>query len=118
ASRRAATAKTPAYLYYFERAIPWPEHPQYGAFHTGEVPYVFANLALLGRPWTAVDRTLAETASSYWGRFATTGNPNGPGLPPWPAFMPKTPELMVLGAAPKARTMPDAAARTFFEIAA
>ena len=118
ASRRAATAKTPAYLYYFERAIPWPEHPQYGAFHTGEVPYVFANLGLLGRPWTAVDRSLADRASSYWVRFAATGNPNGPGLPPWPAFMPKTPEIMVLGAAPKARTMPDAAARTFFEIAA
>ena len=52
---RGATAKTPSYLYYFERAIPWPEHPEFGAFHTGEVPYVFNNLALLNRPWEAAD---------------------------------------------------------------
>ena len=118
ASERAATAKTPAFLYYFDRAIPWPEHPEYGAFHTGEVPYVFANLALLKRPWTAVDRRLADVMSWSWVRFATNGNPNALGLPSWPAFMPKTPEIMVLGAAPRARTLPDAAARTFFEIAA
>lgn len=115
ASQRAATAKTPAYLYYFERAIPWPEHPQFGAFHTGEVPYVFANLALLNRPWTAVDRALAETASSYWVRFATAGNPNGPRLPVWPAYTPSSPSVMVLGDTPKARMLPDDRARRFFE---
>src|SRR6185503_4746789 len=73
ASERAATARTPAFLYYFDRAIPWPEHPEYGAFHTAEVPYVFANLARLKRPWTAVDRRVADVMSSYWVRFATNG---------------------------------------------
>ena len=117
ASQRAATAKTPAFLYYFEHAIPWPEHPQYGAFHTGEVPYVFGNLALLERPWTAVDRTLAETASSYWVRFATAGDPNGPRLPAWPAYTPSSPSVMVLGDTPTARVLPDGRARRFFEAA-
>jgi para-nitrobenzyl esterase len=117
AAQRAVTARTPAYLYYFDRAIPWPEHPQYGAFHTGEVPYVFGNLLRLKRPWTAVDRTLADVVSSYWVRFATTGNPNGPRLPSWPAFTPQAPEVLVLGGAPKARTMPDDRTRRFFELA-
>ena len=115
AAARAATSKTPAYLYYFDRAIPWPDHPQYGAFHTAEVPYVFANLARLKRPWTDVDRRLADAMSSYWVRFATSGNPNGPGIPRWPAFSAAAPQVMVLGAATGPRTMPDAAARTFFE---
>jgi para-nitrobenzyl esterase len=118
AAARAATAKTPAFLYYFDRAIPWPEHPEYGAFHTGEVPYVFANLALLRRPWTVVDRHVADMVSSYWVRFATTGNPNGPRLPQWPAFTPADPKVMLLGAAAGPRTMPGAAERRFFERAA
>jgi para-nitrobenzyl esterase len=78
---------------------------------------VFANLARLKRPWAAVDRRLADVMSSYWVRFATSGNPNGPGLPAWPAFAPASPKVMVLGEASGARTMPDAPARHFFEIA-
>jgi para-nitrobenzyl esterase len=118
AADRAATAKTPAFLYYFDRAIPWPAHPGFGAFHTGEVPYVFANLSLLERPWTAVDRRLEDVVSSYWVRFAKNGTPNAQGLPAWPAYTTSAPRVMVLGAAVQPKTMPDAAARRFFEAAA
>jgi len=31
-SERAKTSRTPAYGYYFDHAIPWPEKPQFGAF--------------------------------------------------------------------------------------
>jgi para-nitrobenzyl esterase len=115
AARRAATAKTPAFLYYFDRAIPWPEHPEYGAFHSGELPYVFDNLSLMKRPWTAVDRAVADRLSSYWVRFATNGDPNGAGLPRWPAFVPSAPVVMVLGETSRPRAVPDAASRRFFE---
>jgi para-nitrobenzyl esterase len=117
ASQRAATAKTPAFLYYFDRAIPWPEHPEYGAFHSGELPYVFGNLSLMKRPWTTVDRRLADLMTSYWARFATAGNPNAPGLPAWPAFTDAAPRVMGLGEANRPRTLPEAPVRRFFEIA-
>lgn len=74
------------YTYYFDRAIPWPEHPEFAAFHTGEVPYVFNNLKYLDRPWEAVDHQVADHTSSYWTNFALTGDPNGEGLEKWQAF--------------------------------
>ncbi|MDZ4699804.1 MAG: carboxylesterase family protein [Rhodothermales bacterium] len=111
---RAATAKTPSYLYYFERAIPWPEHPEFGAFHTGEVPYVFNNLSLLNRNWEASDSLLADQASSYWANFASAADPNGAGLPAWPAFGAQEEALMNLGVVTAPRPLPDQARLDFF----
>ena len=104
---RAKTGRTPAYVYYFQHAIPWPEHPGYAAFHSGELPYTFDNLALMNRPWAAADRTLAATTSAYWASFVVRGDPNGPGLPRWPAFDPAAPKMMVFGESPAARSMRD-----------
>lgn len=116
AEERARTATTEAYLYYFERGIPWPEHPEFGAFHTGEVPYVFNNLRLLDRPWEAVDRELADAVSSYWANFAARGNPNGDGLPTWPAYEAAPRAVMVLGEQIGPREMPaNHARRAFFK---
>src|SRR5262245_661218 len=86
AADRARTSKANTWTYYFSRAIPWPEQPQYGAFHTSEVPYCFGNLNLLNRPWEPVDRQLSATVMAYWVNFVTKGDPNGKGLPHWPAF--------------------------------
>ena len=86
------------YTYYFDRAIPWPEHPEFGAFHTGEVPYIFNNLKKLDRPWEPIDHTLADQISSYWVNFAKTGNPNGAGLPRWEAFSPDDASTQQIGA--------------------
>ena len=94
---RAKTARTPAYGYYFDHAIPWPDKPQFGAFHTSEVPYVFGTLDKLQRPWTDVDRKLSATMMSYWVNFATSGDPNGFGVPTWPAFTATRPTLLRIG---------------------
>lgn len=83
AVRRDKTSKTPVFIYYFDRATPWPGHPEFGAFHTAEVPYVFRNLKLVDHPYERVDYKVSDTISDYWVNFMKTGNPNGKGLPEW-----------------------------------
>ena len=97
ASRRAEHHKSAAYTYYFDRAIPWPQHPEFGAFHSGELPYFFLNLQVLDRPWEPADRELAKTSAAYLKSFAADGDPNGKGLPPWPATNKDMPKVMELG---------------------
>jgi para-nitrobenzyl esterase len=60
-----------------------PGFPNYGSFHTSEVPFALHNLKKWDRPWTEVDYTVEQTMSSYWINFVKTGNPNGSGLPEW-----------------------------------
>lgn len=110
----AIVSEANAYAYYFSRAIPWPEQPQFGAFHTGEVPYVFDNLALLDRPWEPEDRVLADQMSSYWANFTKQGDPNSPGLPNWPVFQTMEDPFMHLGAEAGPMPLPEKNKVAFF----
>jgi para-nitrobenzyl esterase len=96
-TERARTAHTPSFAYYFNRAIPWPDHPEFAAFHTSEVPYVFGTLDVLPRPWTDYDRALSDVMMRYWINFVTHGDPNGTNLQKWPTFEPTKPNFMELG---------------------
>ena len=64
-----------------------------GSFHSSELQYVFGNPAPAGSDvafagMTPAEVTLSLRMQSYWTNFARTGNPNGPGLPTWPAYAP------------------------------
>lgn len=98
ASQRLEHHRGPVFTYFFDRAIPWPQHPEFGAFHSGELPYFFRNLDSLNRPWQAQDKEVSLRASSYLKNFAATGNPNGSGLPQWPPVDPSKPATMKIGA--------------------
>jgi carboxylesterase type B len=94
---RARTARTNAFTYFWTHTLPGPDADQYGAFHTSEVPYVLNTLSMSSRPFTARDRQIAATLSSYWANFAATGNPNGKGLATWPAVTKDAPQTMEVG---------------------
>ena len=58
------------------------------AFHSSELWYAFASLrdgVPPTRPWREIDYRMADIVSSYWANFMRSGNPNGEGLPYWPA---------------------------------
>lgn len=85
--------RAPAYLYYFDRALPGDDS---GAFHSSELWYVFETLPRCWRPWEEHDRELSRIMSTYWANFAKTGDPNGELLPRWEPYTTEDPGPAVL----------------------
>lgn len=90
----------PTYLYFMEHVPPafqmyLADEPTLnladgprsaGAYHSGDLVYVFNNLERFAVNWTDEDRKIADAMSGYWTEFAKTGNPNRSGLPAWPQY--------------------------------
>lgn len=60
--------------------------PPRGAVHSAEIEYAMGNLDT--NPvyaWTEDDYRVSEVVQGYFANFVKTGDPNGPGLPAWPA---------------------------------
>jgi len=85
---QAKTGKQPIYRFRFDLGPPAdPKGPQLGAYHSSEIEYVFGQLdSKAGVTWKAENRALSDELQKYWANFARSGDPNGPGLPKWPAY--------------------------------
>lgn len=93
---QSKTGRSNVFLYYFDEPFP-PDAPPpgYGAPHAEELPYVFRQLTEHNRPApTPKDEALSELLRTYWTNFAKTGDPNGPGVPRWPAFTNSAPRVL------------------------
>jgi para-nitrobenzyl esterase len=96
--------KGKAFQYYFDYH---PNSPDGGSGHGSDVPYAFQTLGgPMGAP-KQEDLKLSDMISSYWINFARSGDPNGPGLPKWPAFTEDDQKVMVFDTAPGARPVPN-----------
>lgn len=82
----------PVYFYYYDQPRPAKRQPvagetaDTGAVHSAEIEYALGNLE--GNPvyaWTADDRETSRMLQGYFAHFIKQGNPNGEGLPKWPA---------------------------------
>lgn len=94
---QARTGRAKVFYYYFAHVpptradSPWKH---WGVGHWAELPYVFGHPNQAPGAWTSEDHALSEAMIGYWTNFAKRGDPNGPGLPHWPAFVITQPEVL------------------------
>lgn len=103
----ALSNTSPTYVYQFSY-VPTdkPGFPNYGAFHTSDVPFALHTLSQWKRPWRTSDYYVEQVMSGYWLNFVKTGNPNGTGLPEWTKYDEVSQPVMELNAHPNLTKAP------------
>ena len=105
----------PSYLYFMSHVPPafriyHPEQPDLelaggprsvGAYHSGDLAYVFGTTRRVGAHWRDEDHRLSERMMTLWTNFAKTGDPNGDGLLEWPRYDPDSHATMELAEPPR-----------------
>ena len=82
-ARSHAATGAPTFRYRFAY-VPEAQRQDSDGGHGRELQFVFGAEAVPGAGlFTHRDREVAGLLRAYWTNFAKTGNPNGPGLPPW-----------------------------------
>ena len=108
---QAKTGKSKAFYYYFDQHPDYPaDSPRagYGTPHGADVAYVFQHLNTSNPQITKDDLAISEAMATYWANFAKRGDPNGEGLPAWPAFSDANPVVMHFAGTPHTGPVPSA----------
>jgi para-nitrobenzyl esterase len=95
-ARALAGTGATAYLYQFTYPYTLALFPGVTTAHAFELPFVFKNP--FGQQLTDADMAVSDTLDGYWFRFAATGDPNGAGAVPWPAYSASSDTNIVLDA--------------------
>jgi para-nitrobenzyl esterase len=90
---------TPAWLYYVDFLTRDQRGKAAGTSHGSDGYYLFGGHM---NPDPQVQE-LARQLRHYWVNFATSGNPNGEGLPLWPAYRAETDQWLVFAVDSKAQ---------------
>jgi para-nitrobenzyl esterase len=94
-ARAMAAAGAPAYEYRFSYVAASNRRLYPGALHGSQIPYIFSTLKAAGENGrNPEDQAVADQVAGYWINFIKTGNPNGTGLPTWPAYRAATDRIM------------------------
>ncbi|HEY4339845.1 MAG TPA: carboxylesterase family protein [Steroidobacteraceae bacterium] len=101
AREQSKQGKGKVFSYYYNHHAPQAE----GSGHGSDLASHFQTLAIRGTP-KKEDLALSDIISSYDINFAKTGDPNGPGLPQWPAFTDQNQQVMVYEETASARAYP------------
>jgi para-nitrobenzyl esterase len=103
--------KSKVFYYHFDQHPDYPADSQragYGSPHGMEVAYVFGHLDENSRDKpTAADHAISDAMVTYWTNFAKYGDPNGKGMPKWPAFSDQNPQLMYFSQTPHTGPVPN-----------
>ncbi|HEY9283279.1 MAG TPA: carboxylesterase family protein, partial [Pyrinomonadaceae bacterium] len=85
-----------------------PPAPARGAVHSAEIEYALGNLATTNvYAWTPDDYKVSRVMQEYFANFVKRGDPNGAGLPPWPAANRAAGEARVMRLDVESRAEPD-----------
>jgi carboxylesterase type B len=97
-ARAIAQHQPRTFAYVFSRSVAGGAQPP---THSEGLPYFFGSLTepsfIKHPPPDHTDLQLSATLRRTWARFAANGDPNGPGLPRWPAFDPATEPYIEFG---------------------
>jgi len=98
-------AGQPVHRYYLTYAASALAASQPGVAHADDIPFVMSNLEADPRLKTVSsrDRAVSDLMTRYWVQFARSGDPNGTGLPRWPADD-DTGQVLEIGARAEARS--------------
>jgi para-nitrobenzyl esterase len=89
-ARAHAAAGQKTFRYQFSRSSKRPLLQSLGAHHGADLAFLFQRP--MGRD--EGDLRMSRTLGRYWINFAATDNPNGEGLPAWPAYRAGAEEML------------------------